>query len=107
MSLHRKLNVKIFLMFIVAENTGSINICTYTFHFKLACCAHIMIFFQRKSDSMLIRIKDAENAQMIAELKQKIAELEIQVLEMSKFSLWGNFHVLLGRRGGGEVATVY
>ena len=26
MSLHRKLNVKIFLMFIVAENTGSVNI---------------------------------------------------------------------------------
>ena len=27
MSLQRKLNVKIFLMFIVAENTGSVNIC--------------------------------------------------------------------------------
>ena len=26
MSLHGKLNVKIFLMFIVAENTGSVNI---------------------------------------------------------------------------------
>ena len=26
MSLHRKSNVKIFLMFIVAENTGSVNI---------------------------------------------------------------------------------
>ena len=29
MSLQRKLNVKIFLMFIVAENTGSVNIGTY------------------------------------------------------------------------------
>ena len=29
MSLHRKLNVKIFLMFIVAENTGSVNILEY------------------------------------------------------------------------------
>ena len=29
MSLHRKLNVKIFLMFIVAENTGSVNIKWY------------------------------------------------------------------------------
>ena len=29
MSLHRKLNVKIFLMFIVAENTGSVNISEY------------------------------------------------------------------------------
>ena len=29
MSLHRKLNVKIFLMFIVAENTGSVNICKW------------------------------------------------------------------------------
>ena len=26
MSLHRKINVKIFLMFIIAENTGSVNI---------------------------------------------------------------------------------
>ena len=30
MSLQRKLNVKIFLMFIVAENTGSVNIGVYT-----------------------------------------------------------------------------
>ena len=30
MSLHRKLNVKIFLMFIVAENTGSVNISQYS-----------------------------------------------------------------------------
>ncbi|KAK3087065.1 hypothetical protein FSP39_001168 [Pinctada imbricata] len=37
---------------------------------------------QRKSDSMLIRIKDAENAQTIAELKQRIAELEIQKEEL-------------------------
>ena len=29
MSLHRKLNVKIFLMFIVAESTGSVNIYMY------------------------------------------------------------------------------
>ena len=29
MSLHRKLNVKILLMFIVAENTGSVNICKW------------------------------------------------------------------------------
>ena len=30
MSLHGKLNVKIFLMFIVAENTGSVNITNWT-----------------------------------------------------------------------------
>ena len=36
MSLHRKLNVKIFLMFIVAENTGSVNIGKYLPQFSYA-----------------------------------------------------------------------
>ena len=35
MSLHRKLNVKIFLMFIVAENTGSVNIFIYCAYIQL------------------------------------------------------------------------
>jgi len=34
---------------------------------------------QSKEDTMMSRIRDAENAQTVAEMKQRIADLEIQV----------------------------
>ncbi|XP_033732775.1 ecotropic viral integration site 5 ortholog-like isoform X1 [Pecten maximus] len=37
---------------------------------------------QRKEDSMMVRIQEAEHAQYVATLKQKIAELEIQKEEL-------------------------
>ena len=37
------------------------------------------VFFQRKEDQMMFRIKEAEWAQIIGDLEQKIAHLEVQV----------------------------
>ena len=39
----------------------------------------IVQFFQRKTDSMMLRIKDAEHSQVVAEMRHRIAELEIEV----------------------------
>jgi len=39
----------------------------------------VCVCVQCKEDAMMSRIKDAENAQTVAEMKQRIADLEIQV----------------------------
>ena len=44
MSLQRKLNVKIFLMFIAAENTGSVNISLSHFYFKAYTMSKYLLF---------------------------------------------------------------
>lgn len=38
-----------------------------------------MSFFQSKEDVMAVRLREADSMAAIAELRQKIAELEIQV----------------------------
>ena len=35
--------------------------------------------FQKKEDEMMVRLKSAEHAQVVAEMRQRIAELEIEV----------------------------
>ncbi|XP_071157091.1 ecotropic viral integration site 5 ortholog-like isoform X3 [Mytilus edulis] len=40
---------------------------------------------QRREETMMLKIKEAENTHVIAELKQRIAELEIQVLQLKFF----------------------
>ena len=44
--------------------------------FNVCAC---MCADQSKEDAMMSRIRDAENAQTVAEMKQRIADLEIQV----------------------------
>ena len=44
------------------------------------CCVGL----QRKEDVMMSRIKDAEYAQVVAEMRQRIAELEIEVSKSTK-----------------------
>ena len=39
----------------------------------------LVSYLQRKEDTMMTRIKDAEHSQSIAEMRQRIAELEIEV----------------------------
>ena len=43
------------------------------------CC------LQHKEDSMMVKIKDAEYSQCIAEMRQRIAELEIEVWQTVDF----------------------
>lgn len=38
-----------------------------------------VVCLQRKEDEMMSRIRDAEHSQLVAEMRQKIAELEIEV----------------------------
>ena len=52
MFLHGKMDVKIFLMFIVAENTGSVNICTYRSTDRIFLC----IFSSSTNDACISRI---------------------------------------------------
>lgn len=39
----------------------------------------VCVCAQRKEEAMMARIKEAESVQLIAELRQKIAEIDIQV----------------------------
>ena len=38
-----------------------------------------MFVFQCKEDAMMARIKDAEHSQLVAEMRRRVAELEIEV----------------------------
>ena len=39
----------------------------------------LILFIQRREDAMMAKIKDAEHAQTVAEMRRRIAELEIAV----------------------------
>ena len=80
MSLQRKLNVKISLMFIVAENTGSVNIIHVLCFNSHITCIHSNVY---DSPSMHFLVQDVWNAKLTE--TQIFRELSIEI-ESSLFN---------------------
>ena len=59
--------------FCVIRQLQTVWFLAHPVHVRVCVCV------QCKEDAMMSRIKDAENAQTVAEMKQRIADLEIQV----------------------------
>ena len=100
MSLHGKLNVKIFLMFIVAENTGSVNIKknerTAILNFLCSTCK--MTIFQFLNMIITAKSFPKEYCKKITQWENAIADAYLHKQRQSKVNLVPQWAVKTNQR---------